>query len=169
MNIFLVGPMGAGKTTIGKHLAKQLGLQFIDSDHEIEAVTGVKIPVIFEIEGEAGFRKRETAIIDELTQQENIVLATGGGAVINAANRQYLHERGTVIYLQAALEDLLERTRHDKNRPLLQTADPRAKLQSLLEERDPLYREVAHIIIDTGIGNPKKIAGKIIKKLKNQA
>lgn len=166
-NIFLVGPMGAGKTTIGKQLAKQLGLSFIDSDHEIEAATGVKIPVIFEIEGEDGFRKRESAMIDSLTQKENLVLATGGGAVLNESNRNHLHNRGTTIYLHATLDELLERTRHDRNRPLLQTDDPRAKLASLLEERDPLYREVAHLIIDTGKGNPKKIAGQIAKQLKN--
>lgn len=168
-SIFLVGPMGAGKTTIGKHLAKQLGLEFLDSDHEIEASTGANIPLIFEIEGEAGFRSRETAMIDELTQRDNIVLATGGGAVLNEENRQHLHSRGTTVYLHATLDQLMERTRHDRNRPLLQTDDPRAKLQALLEAREPLYREVAHLVIDTGRSNPKKIANQIIKNLKNPA
>jgi len=161
--------MGAGKTTIGKHLASLLGLQFLDSDHEIEAHTGATIPLIFEIEGEEGFRKRESAMIDELTQREGIVLATGGGAVLCAENRQCLQSRGTTVYLNSKLDDLVERTRLDRNRPLLQTDDPRAKLESLLEERDPLYREVAHIIIDTGRGNPKKVASMIAKKLKNKA
>ena len=164
-NIFLVGPMGAGKTTIGRHLAKKLKISFLDSDHEIEAHTGVIIPVIFEIEGEAGFRKREAAMIDELSQKENIILATGGGAVLLEENRQHLHERGTVVYLHAELDDLLQRTRKDRHRPLLQTDDPRAKLASLIEERAPLYRQVAHLIIDTAHSNPKKIAGLIINKL----
>ena len=157
--------MGAGKTTIGRQLAKQLHLSFLDSDHEIEDHTGARIPLIFEIEGEEGFRKREAAMIDELTQQENIVLATGGGAVLREENRQHLHTRGTVIYLHARLEDLLERTSKDRSRPLLQTADPRAKLAALVEEREPLYREVAHIVIDTAHGNPKKIVAGIVKKL----
>lgn len=158
--------MGAGKTTIGRHLARQLKLEFVDSDHEIEDRTGARIPLIFEIEGEEGFRKRETAMIDELTQRPDIVLATGGGAVLREENRTYLHERGTVVYLHAELDDLLERTSKDRNRPLLQTADPRAKLAALIEERDPLYREVAHLVIDTGRTNPKKLASLIIKKLR---
>jgi len=157
--------MGAGKTTIGRQLAKQLKLTFLDSDHEIEDHTGANIPLIFEIEGEEGFRKREAAMIDELTQRDNIVLATGGGAVLWQENRQHLHERGSVVYLHAELDDLLERTHKDRNRPLLQTADPRAKLAALIEERDPLYREVAHLVVDTGRTNPKKIASLIITKL----
>ena len=157
--------MGAGKTTIGRHIARQLKLDFFDSDHEIEERTGAHIPIIFEIEGEEGFRKREAAMIDELTQRDNIVLATGGGAVLREENRQHLHERGTVIYLHAELDDLYERTKKDRNRPLLQTEDPRGKLATLLEERDPLYREVAHLVIDTARSNPKKVAAFIIKKL----
>ena len=160
--------MGAGKTTIGRHLAKLLGLEFLDSDHEIEAHTGANIPLIFEIEGEEGFRNREAAMIDELTQREGIILATGGGAVLREENRQCLQTRGTTVYLNSKLDDIYERTRMDRNRPLLQTDDPKAKLKSLLEERDPLYREVAHLIIDTGHGNPKKVASTIAKKLKNQ-
>ncbi len=149
-NIFLVGMMGAGKTSVGRILAKRLNKIFYDSDHVIEERTGVKIPVIFEIEGEPGFRHRESAVLDELTALEEVVLATGGGAVLARENRDWLRTRGTVVYLRASVKDLLNRTRHDKNRPLLQTADPRARLNDLYEMRDPLYREVAHVTIDTG-------------------
>lgn len=149
-NIFLVGMMGAGKTSVGRVLAKRLNKIFYDSDHVIEERTGVKIPVIFEIEGEPGFRHREAAVLDELTALDEVVLATGGGAVLAQENRDRLRARGTVVYLRASVKDLLNRTRHDKNRPLLQTADPRARLDELYEMRDPLYREVAHITIDTG-------------------
>ena len=149
-NIFLVGMMGAGKTSVGRVLAKRLNKVFHDSDQVIEERTGVKIPVIFEIEGERGFRSRESAVLDELTMLDNVVLATGGGAVLASENRERLQARGTVVYLRASVKDLLNRTRHDKNRPLLQTADPRARLNELFDMRDPLYREVAHITIDTG-------------------
>jgi shikimate kinase len=150
-SIFLVGMMGAGKTSVGRVLAKRLQKTFYDSDHVIEDRTGVKIPVIFEIEGEAGFRVRESAVVDELTALRDIVLATGGGAVLNEKNRDRLKTRGTVVYLRASVRDLLSRTRHDKNRPLLlQAADPRARLTELYEKRDPLYREVAHLTVDTG-------------------
>ena len=142
--------MGAGKSTVGRHLAKRLGKSFIDSDNEIERRTGVKIPVIFDIEGEAGFRLREQQVIHELTDRQDIVLATGGGAVLNPENREDLHTRGTVIYLRANVDDLFARTRRDKNRPLLQTPDPRARLTELFLQRDPLYKEIAHIVIDTG-------------------
>lgn len=149
-NIFLVGLMGAGKTTVGKLLAKRLGKVFYDSDHEIESRTGVNIPVIFELEGEAGFRKREATVIEELTKMHDIVLATGGGAVLSKQNRENLSQHGFVVYLRASVNDLWHRTRNDKNRPLLQTDDPRAKLEKLFSERDPFYREIADIIIDTG-------------------
>ncbi len=149
-SIFLVGMMGAGKTSVGRVLAKRLQKTFYDSDHVIEDRTGVKIPVIFEIEGEAGFRVRESAVVDELTALNDIVLATGGGAVLSEKNRERLRTRGTVVYLRASVRDLLNRTRHDKNRPLLQAADPRARLTELYETRDPLYREVAHLTVDTG-------------------
>jgi shikimate kinase len=152
-NIFLVGLMGAGKTTVGKLLAKQLGKTFVDADHEIEARTGVKIPVIFEIEGEAGFRKREEAVIAELVKRQNIVLGTGGGAVISASNRALLSANGTVVYLRGSPGQLYERTRHDRNRPLLQTEDPLARLRELYEQRDPLYREIADLVVDTGRQN----------------
>ena len=149
-SIFLVGMMGAGKTSVGRVLAKRLQKSFYDSDQVIEDRTGVKIPVIFEIEGEAGFRVRESAVIDELTALRDIVLATGGGAVLSERNRERLKTTGTVVYLRATVRDLLNRTRHDKNRPLLQAVDPRARLTELYEKRDPLYREVAHLTIDTG-------------------
>lgn len=160
-NIFLVGLMGAGKTSVGKLLAKRLSMSFLDSDHEIEARTGVKIPVIFEIEGEAGFRAREAAIIDELTRLDGVVLATGGGAVLDPANRAALHSRGTVIYLRANVDELWNRTRHDRSRPLLQTADPRARLAELLVVRDPLYREAAHVIADTGIQSLRTLVARL--------
>jgi len=149
-SIFLVGMMGAGKTSVGRILAKRLQKTFYDSDHAIEDRTGVKIPLIFEIEGESGFRVRESAVVDELTALRDIVLATGGGAVLSEKNRDRLRTRGTVVYLRASVRDLLNRTRHDKNRPLLLAADPRARLTELYEKRDPLYREVAHVTVDTG-------------------
>lgn len=149
-SIFLVGMMGAGKTSVGRALSRRMGKPFYDSDHVIEERTGVKIPIIFEIEGEAGFRSRESAVLDELTALPQIVLATGGGAVLSESNRANLRSRGTVVYLRASVRDLLNRTRHDRNRPLLQTADPKARLTELFELRDPLYQETAHVTIDTG-------------------
>lgn len=165
--LFLIGPMGAGKTTMGRQLAKRLNLEFIDSDHEIEERTGVDIPLIFEKEGEDGFRKREHAVIDDLTQRTDIVLATGGGAVINPENRQNLKSRGTVIYLHSDIKHLIERTRHDKNRPLLQTEDPAAKLRELMEIREPLYRETADIVINTGEKSIRSVINVILDRLKN--
>lgn len=152
-NIFFVGLMGAGKTTVGRLLAKSLDMLFYDTDHEIERRTGVRIPVIFEVEGEAGFRRREAAMIEELSQLPGVVLATGGGAVLMPENRENLKRNGTVIYLRANVHELWLRTRNDKNRPLLQNADPRSRLELLFAERDPLYREVATHIVDTG-GQP---------------
>lgn len=148
-SLFLTGPMGAGKSTIGRQLSKQLKRPFHDSDHEIENRTGVDIPLIFELEGEAGFRKRESAVIDELTQLPDIILATGGGAILDPANRQHLRERGTVIYLHTSVDQQLKRTCRDRNRPLLQTDDPRSRLAALMTEREPLYREIADLVIDT--------------------
>ncbi|WP_075794268.1 bifunctional shikimate kinase/3-dehydroquinate synthase AroKB [Massilia putida] len=164
-NIFLVGLMGAGKTTIGRLLARRLDMTFIDSDHEIEARTGATIPWIFEIEGEASFRRREADVIRELTSQNGIVLATGGGAVLNPASRALLAERGTVIYLRASVSSILQRTAHDKNRPLLQTADPRKKLEDLTAQREPLYREIADIVIDTGRPNVQSMVQTILDQL----
>ncbi len=168
-NIFLVGLMGSGKTTIGRALARRLGLRFIDADHEIEARTGASIPLIFEIEGEASFRQREADVIRDLTSQQGIVLATGGGAVLNPQSRQYLHERGTVIYLRASVASLLQRTSHDRNRPLLQTADPKATIEALARERGPLYQEVAHITIETGRPNVQSIVQTILAQLEPAA
>jgi shikimate kinase len=164
-NIFLIGLMGAGKTTIGRQIASELSLDFFDSDHEIENRTGVTITHIFDIEGEAGFRKRETAMLDELTNKKGIVLATGGGAILKAENRQFLMSRGTTIYLYANIDTLLERTSKDRNRPLLQTGDPAAKLKELFEIRDPLYRETADILIDTSKDSVRLALKEILEKL----
>lgn len=165
-NIFLIGPMGAGKTTIGRHLATLLGKRFLDVDHEIEKRTGVAIPVIFEIESEAGFRRRECAAIEELTRNRDIVLATGGGAVLLEENRKVLKARGTVVYLQADVETLVERTRRDRNRPLLQTDNPRGKIEELLRQREPMYREVADVVVDTGQRAPSSVARDIAIRIK---
>lgn len=162
-NIFLVGLMGAGKTTVGKLLAKALDKSFYDSDHEIERRTGVNIPLIFELEGEIGFRKREAQAIAELANLHGIVLATGGGAVLLPENRQVLSSHGTVIYLRASVEELCHRTRGDRNRPLLQTVDPRERLQALYMQRDPLYNEIADLVIDTG-GQP---VGSIVAQIEH--
>jgi shikimate kinase len=148
-NIFLIGPMGVGKTTIGRQLAKIFEMNFKDSDKEIEQITGASIPLIFELEGESGFRRRECEVINELTQEKNIVLATGGGAILNPCNRIFLKERGKVIYLHASIEQLLKRTRRTKNRPLLQTKNPRKCLQKILIERTPIYKELADLTIET--------------------
>lgn len=164
-NIFFVGLMGAGKTTVGRLVAKHFNKDFYDTDHEIERRTGVNIPLIFELEGEEGFRRRESAIIEELTQADNIVLATGGGAVLLPENRENLRKHGTVIYLRANVNELWIRTRNDKNRPLLQTGNPRQKLEKLFGERDPLYREVATIIVDTGGQAVGSIVNEIEKRL----
>lgn len=164
-NIFLVGLMGAGKTTVGRALARKLNKLFIDSDHEIEARTGVSIPLIFEIEGEESFRQRETEVIRDLSARSGIVLATGGGAIMRAENREYLKTRGTVIYLRASIHNILQRTSRDKNRPLLQTADPRRRLEELSRQREPFYREVADIVIDTGRPNVQFLVHSILSQL----
>ncbi len=149
-NLILVGMMGSGKTTIGRTLSRHLDKIFIDSDEEIVKRTGVTIPHIFDVEGEQGFRHRESAIISELCEEGNIVLATGGGVVLTELNRELLGANGIVIYLKASVHDLWLRTRHDKNRPLLQTGNPHDKLRELLQQRDPLYRQVADIVIQSG-------------------
>ena len=149
-NIFLVGPMGAGKSTIGRQLAKSLGWDFADTDTEIEHRTGAAIPWIFDIEGEEGFRRREKAVVGELTQRSNVVLATGGGVVLDAENRACLQARGIVVFLHASIDQLVTRTAKDRNRPLLQAADPRTRLTELMSQREPLYREVADVVVDTG-------------------
>ncbi len=164
-NIYLVGLMGAGKTTVGKMLARQTGKVFYDSDQEIKNKTGVSISHIFEVEGEAGFRVRESSVLNELTQMRNIVLATGGGAVLAEQNRALLRNNGIVIYLRASVDDLWARTRHDKNRPLLQTEDPHAKLSELFALRDPLYKEVADIVVDTSKQSVSSLARHILQLL----
>jgi len=153
--------MGAGKTTIGRRLAKSLRSRFIDTDHEIERRTGASIALIFDVEGEAGFREREKRIIDELSGLDDVVLATGGGAVLAAENRAKLSERGFVVYLHADIDQLVERTRRDTNRPLLDTPDPAARLRELMEHREPLYREIADLIIDTGTLNMPNVLKQI--------
>ena len=165
-NVFLVGMMGAGKTTAGRILARRLKRTFYDSDQEIERRCGVKIPVIFDIEGEAGFRQREAAAIAELTGLEDVVLATGGGAVLAPASRRHLAARGTVVYLHARPAALYEWVRQDKNRPLLATDDPLARLEALYGERDPLYREVADIVVDTGRQSAQSLARRLLGELK---
>jgi shikimate kinase len=167
-NIFLVGMMGAGKTTVGRLIARRRRLRFVDSDQEIERRCGVKIPVIFEIEGEAGFREREAQALDALTALAGIVLATGGGVVLSAENRRNLARRGTVVYLRARPEDLHERVRHDRNRPLLATGDPLARLRELHAERDPLYREVADVVVDTGAQSVQALARELLDKLEER-
>jgi len=164
-NIFLVGLMGAGKTSVGKLLARRLGKTFLDCDHEIERATGVRIPLIFEIEGEEGFRARECRMLGELAQRTDVVLATGGGAVLSAQNRSTLSQHGTVVYLRASPHDLWQRTRHDRNRPLLQTPNPLGKLTELFNQRDPLYREVADLVVDTGNQSVSALAHRLEQRL----
>jgi shikimate kinase len=160
-NIYLIGLMGAGKTTMGKKLARALAWPFYDSDRVIEESTGVSIPMIFEYEGEQGFRDREQEVIARLTGLKGIVLATGGGAVLREENRRQLKDNGFVVYLQCSIDRILQRTRRDSQRPLLQTENPRQKLEQLFKERDPLYRECADITLDTGI-MPSKVVLKTI-------
>lgn len=161
-SVFLVGPMGAGKTTVGRQLASALGYAFLDSDHEIEARTGADIPWIFQVEGEDGFRRRESQVIDELSRRPGIVLATGGGAVLSAENRENLHSRGFVVYLSADIDHLLARTARDRNRPLLRDPNPRGVFERLLAEREPLYREVAHLEVNTNAGNVREAVATIV-------
>jgi shikimate kinase len=164
-NIFLIGPMGVGKSTIGRHLAEILHQDFIDSDHEIEIRTGVIIPLIFEYEGEIGFRKREQEIIIDVTNLKNIILSTGGGVVLNPVNRRLLKNRGYVIYLHADVDDLLKRTANNDNRPLLKTGNPRAKLEALLKQRHHLYTQVADVTIKTGKKNIQEVVTAVLNHL----
>ena len=167
-NIFLVGLMGSGKTTVGRALAKRLNKRFFDSDHEIEARTGASIPLIFEIEGEASFRQREADMIRDLTACEGVVLATGGGSILDPQSRAYLKSRGLVIYLRAGVSSILQRTGHDKNRPLLQTADPRGRLEELSAQREPYYQEVADLVIETGRPNVQYLVQTIVAHLEKR-
>lgn len=164
-NLFFIGFMGAGKTTIGRTVAHLLGRPFVDTDHEIEARCGVRIATIFELEGEAGFRDRETRMLDELTGRSGIVLATGGGAILRAENRAMLRARGRVIYLDATLPDLWRRVRRNQNRPLLHGSNPRARLEALYGERDPLYRETAHVIMPAHTGSVAQAASHVLAAL----
>ena len=161
----MIGMMSAGKTTVGKELARRRGMRFVDCDQEIVARTGVSIPIIFEIEGEEGFRRRESLVLDDLTQESGIVIATGGGIVLAPANRALLLQRGVVVYLDVPPQILWERTRHDRNRPLLQVANPRQRIEELHRARDPLYREVADLIVEGGRGNPGAMVRQIEKAL----
>lgn len=166
--IFLVGMPGAGKTTIGRQLARRLHRRFIDADHELERRTGVSIPVIFEIEGEAGFRDREAKVIADLAAEPNLVVATGGGAVLRPENRAQLRQAGMVVYLQVSPQILYERTRHDQNRPLLQVADPKARLEELFSLRDPLYREVADLVVNSAGGSAGQLVKLVEQELKSR-
>jgi shikimate kinase len=164
-NLFLVGPMGAGKSAVGRQLARLLHLDFVDSDDEIESRTGVDIPFIFEKEGEEGFRKREALVIDDLSKREGVVLATGGGAVIDPENRSHLGARGYVVYLHTTVDQQLERTQRGRERPLLDNDDPRKVLEEFMEIRDPMYREIADLVIETDGRRVKAVAKQIHESL----
>ncbi|MCQ4302374.1 shikimate kinase AroK [Stutzerimonas frequens] len=168
-NLILVGPMGAGKSTIGRLLAKELRLPFRDSDKEIEQRTGASIPLIFDVEGESGFREREHAVIADLCRLDGVVLATGGGAVMREDNRKALRAGGRVVYLCTSVDQQLERTARDRNRPLLQSADPRGVLASLMAVRDPLYRSIADVIIETDERPPRLVVMEILDRLASLA
>lgn len=167
-NVILIGPMGAGKSTIGRQLAKQLHKEFLDSDQEIEKQTGALISLIFEIEGERGFRDRERRIIDKLTKRKNIVLATGGGAVLHEENRRAMRKSGTVIYLHISIETQLKRTSKSKHRPLLQTDDPAQKLRALMKVREPIYRQEADIVIHCNNRSAHSVVKEVMRKLDNR-
>ncbi len=166
-NIYLVGLMGAGKTTIGRQLAKSLGLPFYDSDKAIEESTGVDIPTIFEFEGEQGFRDREQKMLQQLTELKGIVLATGGGAILRQENRDLLKENGIIIYLQCSIDRIMERTRRDTQRPLLKTANPKERIEQLYKEREPLYLNCADLVVDTGIMQSKAAVNYILEEYKS--
>lgn len=163
-SIFLVGMMGAGKSTIGRLLASSLGLAYLDADRELEARTGVSIPTMFEIEGEPAFRRREAALLDELTQLSGIVLATGGGAVLEADTRARLRARGLVVYLKAGADEIFRRTRRDRSRPLLQADDPHARIVGLIAEREPLYEEIAHLRVQSGASSPRRLVDRLLEE-----
>ena len=167
-NVFLIGPMGVGKTTIGKMLARDLGLQFIDTDQEVENRAGANISWIFDVEGEEGFRLRETNVIDDLTQKSKVLLATGGGSILKPENRRFLRARGIVIFLDTTVEMQLKRTEKDKKRPLLQNGNPREILTRLKADRDPIYQELADIKVTLGDSNSRKIVNSIVRKLEQE-
>ncbi len=165
VNLFLIGPMGAGKSAVGRQLSRLMHFQFIDSDEEIEIRTGVDIPFIFEKEGEEGFRKREVKVIDELTRREGVVLATGGGVIVDPQSRNRLGARGFVVYLYTSVEQQLERTQRGRTRPLLEQQDPQTVLTTLMETRDPLYREIADLVVDTDGRRVHTVAREIHESL----
>ena len=165
LNVFLVGPMGSGKSAVGRQLAQRLGLAFVDSDEEIEARTGVDIAYIFEREGEAGFRQREAEVIDALTMREGLLLSTGGGAILDPRTRERLRTRGRVVYLQTSVDQQLARTRRNNDRPLLNNEDPRGTLERLFQQRAPLYLEVAEIVVDTDGRKVKTVVDHICRQL----
>lgn len=165
-NVFLVGPMGVGKTTIGRTLADQMQLEFFDSDKEIEVSTGADIPWIFDVEGEQGFRDRELRMIDTLSKRKQIVLATGGGAILAKKTRKRLKKRGLVVYLRASIKQQVERTSRDKNRPLLRTDNPEETIKELMALREPLYLEVADVIVDTNRRNPRSVSAEIMRQIR---
>jgi shikimate kinase len=164
-NLFLIGPMGAGKSAVGRQLAKLMHFEFVDSDEEIEARTGVDIPFIFEKEGESGFRSREAAVIDQLTDRDGIVLATGGGAILDADSRSRLGARGFVVYLNTSIDQQLKRTERGRERPLLAHGDPRVILEQLMQIRDPLYREIADLVVATDGRRVQAVAREIFDAL----
>ena len=164
-SVFLVGMPGSGKSTIGRSLAKALDCPFVDLDQQVEERCGVKIPVIFEIEGESGFRKRESQVLDDVTQQAGIVLATGGGAILDSQNRHYLQQRGVVVYLRASVDELYRRTSRDRNRPLLATNNPKARLRELLTTRAPLYETMADVVVDTGAASVAAVVQQLVSRL----
>jgi len=164
-HIYLVGMMGAGKTTLGKALARRLERRFIDTDKLLVERTGAPVAMIFEVEGEAGFRRRESALLQELAHEDDCVIATGGGTILDPQNRQVMRDSGTVVYLRGRVEHLWERTRHDTSRPLLATPDPKGTLTRLLAERDPLYREAAHLTVDTGAQGASTILQRVLSAL----
>ena len=165
-NIFLVGMMGAGKTTIGKALAQRLRREFVDTDRILVERTGVPVATVFEIEGEEGFRRRESGVLAELARREDCVIATGGGVVLAEDNRRVMRDAGTVVYLRARIDNLWERTRHDTTRPLLATPDPRGTLALLLEQREPLYREAAHVVVETGAQSANTLVNRLVAALR---
>jgi shikimate kinase len=167
-NVFLVGLMGAGKTTIGRSLAKRLELAFVDTDREIEGRTGVSIPTVFDIEGEEGFRRRESEVIDMISRQNGQVIATGGGAVLRVDNRSKMRSGGIVVYLNVPPNILWERTRHDRNRPLLQVDDPLRRLEELYAIRDPIYREVANLVVDGGRMGAQNIVQTLVREIEER-
>ncbi len=162
-SVFLIGMMAAGKSTVGRLLAQHLNYDFVDADRELEARSGVPIPTIFEIEGEPGFRRREVALLKELTQRAEIVLATGGGAVLDEQLAQSMRERGLVIYLRATVDEIFRRTRQDRSRPLLQTPNPRVRIEQLLAEREPLYEKAAHLVFQSAASNPRRLVSRLLE------